>query len=107
MLDGAPASDWWVVLDVDLKVQVGQGWENTTELGIILAASLVDRGLRARHPQGVGLLASGNQTVWFNRNPVSVIVWMFCVRWLYLSRVNCRFQNCSNAPTQSWATASV
>jgi uncharacterized protein (DUF58 family) len=65
MLDGAPASDWWIVLDVDSKVQAGQGWENTTELGIILAASLADRGLRARHPLGVGLLASGQQTVWF------------------------------------------
>jgi uncharacterized protein (DUF58 family) len=63
-LDGAPASDWWIVLDVDSKVQVGQGWENTTELGIILAASLADRVLRARHPQAVGLIASGRQTVW-------------------------------------------
>jgi uncharacterized protein (DUF58 family) len=63
LLDGAPASDWWIVLDVDSKVQAGQGWENTTELGIILAASLVDRGLRAKH--SVGLLASGKQAVWF------------------------------------------
>jgi hypothetical protein len=46
MLDGAPASDWWIVLDVDSKVQAGQGWENTTELGIILAASLADRGIK-------------------------------------------------------------
>jgi uncharacterized protein (DUF58 family) len=43
-------------------VQVGHGWENTIELGIILAASLVDRGLRARH--SVGLLAGGKQSVW-------------------------------------------
>jgi len=64
MLDGAPASDWWIVLDVDSKVQAGQDWENTVELGIILAASFADRGLRARHPLGVGLLASGRQTVW-------------------------------------------
>jgi uncharacterized protein (DUF58 family) len=64
ILDGAPASDWWIVLDVDSKVQAGQEWENTVELGIILAASFADRGLRARHPLGVGLLASGRQTVW-------------------------------------------
>jgi uncharacterized protein (DUF58 family) len=63
ILDGAPANDWWIVLDVDSKVQAGLGWENTTELGIILAASFVDRGLRARH--SVGLLASGEQAVWF------------------------------------------
>jgi uncharacterized protein (DUF58 family) len=65
VLDGAPASDWWIALDVDSNVQAGQGWENTVELGVILAASLANRGLRARHPQGVGLLASGEQTVWF------------------------------------------
>jgi uncharacterized protein (DUF58 family) len=64
VLDGAPANDWWIALDVDSKVQAGRGWENTIELGIILAASLADRGLRARHPLGVGLLASGAQTVW-------------------------------------------
>jgi uncharacterized protein (DUF58 family) len=64
MLDGAPASDWWIALDVDSEVQAGQGWENTVELGIILAASFADRGLRARHPLGVGLLAGGRQTVW-------------------------------------------
>ena len=63
-LDGAPASDWWIALDVDANVQAGEGWENTVELGVILAASLADRGLRARHPQEVGLLASGAQTVW-------------------------------------------
>jgi len=62
LLDGAPASDWWIALDADSKVQVGQAWENTIELGIILAASFADRGLRARH--SVGLLASGRQTVW-------------------------------------------
>jgi uncharacterized protein (DUF58 family) len=62
VLDGAPASNWWIVLDVDSKVQAGLGPENTLELGIILAASLADRGLRERY--SVGLLASGRQTVW-------------------------------------------
>ena len=62
ILEGAPASDWWIALDVDSHVQVGQDWENTIELGIILAASFAERGLRARH--SVGLLANGRQTVW-------------------------------------------
>lgn len=62
VLDGMPASDWWIVLDVDSNIQAGQGWENTIELGIILAASLADRGLRSHH--SVGLLASGKQTLW-------------------------------------------
>jgi uncharacterized protein (DUF58 family) len=64
VLDGAPASDWWIVLDADTSVQAGEGFENTLELGIILAASIADRGLRANHAQGVGLLASGEQTIW-------------------------------------------
>ncbi len=61
-LEGAPAGDWWVALDFDSSVQAGEGWESTTELGVILAASLVDRGLRAR--RSVGMLASGKQPLW-------------------------------------------
>jgi uncharacterized protein (DUF58 family) len=62
VMDGSPANNWWVVLDADANAQAGHGWESTLELGVILATSLVDRGLRARH--SVGLLASGDQTVW-------------------------------------------
>jgi uncharacterized protein (DUF58 family) len=62
VMDGAPANDWWIALDVESSVQAGQGWENTVELGVIAAASLADRGLRARH--SVGLLASGTDTTW-------------------------------------------
>jgi uncharacterized protein (DUF58 family) len=62
VLDGSPANDWWIVLDAEAGAQVGHGWESTLELGVILATSLADRGFRARH--AVGLLASGDQTVW-------------------------------------------
>jgi uncharacterized protein (DUF58 family) len=62
ILDGSPANDWWIVLDADANTQAGHGWESTLELGVILATSLVDRGLRARH--SVGLFANGEQTVW-------------------------------------------
>jgi uncharacterized protein (DUF58 family) len=62
VLDGSPANDWWIVLDADANAQAGHGWESTLELGVILATSLVDRGLHARH--SVGLLANGEQTVW-------------------------------------------
>jgi uncharacterized protein (DUF58 family) len=62
VMESSPANDWWVVLDADAKAQAGQGWETTLELGVLLAASLADRGLRARH--SVGLLASGERAVW-------------------------------------------
>jgi uncharacterized protein (DUF58 family) len=57
-----PAGDWWLVLDVDEQVQVGQGANSTLEHGVILAASLADRGLRAG--RGVGLLAYGQTLTW-------------------------------------------
>src|SRR5258706_5510386 len=62
-MDGAPANDWWIVLDADSNVQAGQGPATTLELGVIAAASLADRGERARH--SVGLLARGSYTVCF------------------------------------------
>jgi len=65
MLDSSPVSDWWIVLDADAKVQAGHDWESTTELGVILAASLAARGLQSR--RSVGLLSSGlnhEQTIW-------------------------------------------
>ena len=62
ILDGSPASNWWIALDVDSSVQVGDDPESTVELGVILAASLADRGMRARY--SVGLLASGLETIW-------------------------------------------
>lgn len=63
LLEGAPAGDWWIVLDFDRHVQVrGDESETTDELGVILAASLADRGLRAH--RSVGLLASGKEPAW-------------------------------------------
>ena len=62
VMESAPAHDWWIVLDAEENVQAGHDWESTLELGVILAMSLADRGFRARH--SVGLLASGDQTVW-------------------------------------------
>jgi len=63
MLEGAPVGDWWIILDFDRSVQVaGDGSETTEELGVILAASLADRGLR--NHRSVGLLASGKEPIW-------------------------------------------
>lgn len=62
IMDGSPASNWWLALDADASVQAGDDPESTIELGVILAASLADRGMRARY--SVGLLANGLETTW-------------------------------------------
>jgi uncharacterized protein (DUF58 family) len=61
MFDGTPAGDWWILLDMDRHVQEGEGANATEEHGIILAASLADRGLRNR--RAVGLTALGSHSV--------------------------------------------
>jgi uncharacterized protein (DUF58 family) len=67
-LEGAPVGDWWIVLDFDRYVQAHANESETTEeLGVILAASLAERGLRAH--RSVGLLASGNEPVWMRPEP--------------------------------------
>ncbi len=62
LFDGTPSSDWWILLDMDREVQVGEGENSTGEHGVILAASLADRGLRSR--RAVGLVAQGDALVW-------------------------------------------
>lgn len=62
IFDGTPSSNWWIFLDMDKSVQVGVGEDSTEEHGVILAASLTDRGLRMRH--SVGLVAHSESLVW-------------------------------------------
>jgi uncharacterized protein (DUF58 family) len=62
LLDGTPAGDWWIALDMDVEAQAGRGEETTDEHGVILAASLADRGLRLG--RAVGLIAHGEGLVW-------------------------------------------
>ncbi|MGD9092592.1 MAG: DUF58 domain-containing protein [Anaerolineales bacterium] len=64
IFDGTPAGDWWIFLDLDSNVQAGEGWNSTQEHGIILAASLADRGLREN--QSIGLVANGKELVWLS-----------------------------------------
>ncbi len=67
LFDGAPASDWWILLDLHAASQIGQGGDSTTEHGIILAASLADQGLRAR--RSVGLAINGHSLGWLPPRP--------------------------------------
>jgi uncharacterized protein (DUF58 family) len=57
-----PSSDWWIFLDLERSVQAGSGSASTDEHGIILAASLADRGIRQGH--SVGLVTCGQELTW-------------------------------------------
>lgn len=62
LFESAPSGAWWVLLDLNARVQVGRDADSTVEHGIILAASVADQGLRAGH--AVGFIASGEQAIW-------------------------------------------
>jgi uncharacterized protein (DUF58 family) len=62
LFDSTPSADWWIILDMDENVQLGEGDEATDEHGVILAASLADRGVRLR--RAVGFVAQGADLVW-------------------------------------------
>lgn len=60
--EGSPAGDWWLLVDLDKRSQLGTGWDSTEEHAIILASSLAAQGLNADHP--VGLSINGNNAEW-------------------------------------------
>ena len=60
--DSTPSSDWWIFLDMDSRVQAGRGRRATEEHGVILAASLADRGLQMG--KAVGLATHGEDLTW-------------------------------------------
>ncbi len=66
VFEGSPAGDWWIILDLDETVQVGEGLDSTAEHGIILAASLANLGMRAG--RSVGLITFGEDLVWLPPN---------------------------------------
>jgi uncharacterized protein (DUF58 family) len=66
VFEGAPAGDWWIILDLDESIQVGEGLESTEEHGVILAASLANLGMRSG--RSVGLIAHGENLVWLAPN---------------------------------------
>jgi uncharacterized protein (DUF58 family) len=62
LLESTPAGDWWIILDMNRQIQAGEGQDSSAEHGVILAASLADRGLRAG--RSVGLIANGAELIW-------------------------------------------
>jgi uncharacterized protein (DUF58 family) len=61
-LESAASDDWWIFVDLDAGVQAGTGQDSTLELAIVLAASLIMRGLKER--RRVGLALVGPKLVW-------------------------------------------
>ncbi len=61
-LEAATSEDWWIFVDLDTAVQAGTDQDSTLELSIVLAASLVSRGLRER--RRVGLAMAGPKLTW-------------------------------------------
>lgn len=60
--ENRPSGDWWILLDFDEAVQVGEGTQSTLETGVILAASLADLGLRMG--KAVGFAAHGGHLIY-------------------------------------------
>jgi uncharacterized protein (DUF58 family) len=62
LFESTPSGDWWILLDMDRHIQLGSGEGATDEHGVILAASLADRGIRLQ--RAVGIVAEGERLVW-------------------------------------------
>ncbi len=57
-----PSSDWWIILDLEKGSQMGTGADSSEEHGVILAASLANRGLK--EGRLVGLVTCGPELTW-------------------------------------------
>jgi transglutaminase-like putative cysteine protease/uncharacterized protein (DUF58 family) len=73
LFDNEPSSDWWVLLDMDPEAQFGEGARSTVEHGVILAASLANRGVqRGIH---VGLVSYGDDLIWHTPDIGNAHLW--------------------------------
>ena len=54
-LESATSADWWIFVDLEGSAQAGTGQDSTLELSIVLAASLINRGLREHRRVGLAL----------------------------------------------------
>ncbi len=62
IFENTPTGNWWIIQDMNQAVQVGEDQNNSLEIGIILAASLVNKGIRSG--KAVGLIANDAQNTW-------------------------------------------
>jgi uncharacterized protein (DUF58 family) len=62
LMESAPEGNWWILLDLDKKYMLGEGWDSIEEQSVTLAASLANYGLHKR--KSVGLITNGRELTW-------------------------------------------
>ncbi|MFU8827376.1 MAG: DUF58 domain-containing protein [Brevefilum sp.] len=69
VFENTPTGNWWIIQDMNADFQVGEGINNSLEVGIILAASLANQG--AREGKAVGLITNDHQNTWIDAHYAS------------------------------------
>lgn len=64
LFDNTPSGDRWIVLDMDQRVQAGEGQASTQEHGVVLAASLADRAIQRGRAVGLVTLGGQEDLIW-------------------------------------------
>ena len=72
-LESTRSGDWWIFVDMEASAQSGTEYETTLELLIVIAASLVGRGIKEHHR--VGLAFVGPELVWLEPRSGSTHLW--------------------------------
>ncbi len=72
-LEAATSDDWQIFIDLDKTVQAGTDSDSTLELSIVLAASLITRGLNEH--RRVGLTLAGPKLAWLEPRADSLHRW--------------------------------
>jgi len=62
--DSTPSGDWWIFLDLNERVQAGEGQDATLEHAIVLAASLAAQGLEEGTPVGLAAAGGDDEAIW-------------------------------------------
>lgn len=92
------SGDWWLALDLDQSAHTGVDQTSTLETGVLIAASLVDQGLRDN--QAVGLLAHSQGAVWLPPKSSPLQRWQLLTT---LARVQAGSLNLGHLLTRSHA----
>lgn len=64
VFENTPTGNWWIIQDMNKKVQMGDKTNNTLEVGIILSASLANKGIESG--KAVGFISNNRQQSWIS-----------------------------------------